>query len=159
LADADCGLEKMNPVGAGFGLWREQGGLVFVERIEQEAGAGFDNALQTQAIEKSRYFGDLMGKLGRGGVEGVVIERDSDTLKTQICQDAQGIFQAVVGKAVGVVPEEHDLAPGSIIDWGEHIQYGTGEPSGRKIQGWASIFWQFCRAESQGLAERAKTLG
>jgi hypothetical protein len=88
LADADCGLEKMNPVGAGFGLWREQGGLVLVERIEQEAGAGFDNALQTQAIEKSRYFGDLMGKLGRGGVEGVVIERDSDTLKTQIGQDA-----------------------------------------------------------------------
>ena len=88
LADADCGLEKMNPVGAGFGLWREQGGLVFVERIEQEAGAGFDNALQTQAIEKSRYFGDLMGKLGRGGFEGVVIERDSDTLEAQIGQDA-----------------------------------------------------------------------
>ena len=51
----------MNPVGTGFGLWREQGGLVFVERIEQEAGAGFDNTLQTQAIKERRYFGDLMG--------------------------------------------------------------------------------------------------
>ena len=51
----------------------------------------------------------------------MVIERDGDTLETQIGQDAQGIFQAMVGKAVGVVPEEHDLAFGWIIDWGEHV--------------------------------------
>src|SRR5581483_11911198 len=82
--------------------------LMFAARVEQEPRARLDHRTQPIALEQGTD-GRELGREARGErVEGVVVERQGDGPVTELRQDRQGVFQAVMREAVGVVAEaEH----------------------------------------------------
>src|SRR5262245_35992117 len=80
---------------------------MFAPRIEKKPRASFDDAAQPQSAKKGTDLIDLVNEVGGVGVQGMVVQGDSDALVTQVGEDMQGIIQAMVSEAVSVVPETH----------------------------------------------------
>ena len=79
-------------------------------RIEQEAGAGFDDAAYVLSMEKLLCFAKLP-RVRFVWVERVMIECQRYALVTKIGENLQRVRQSMVGKAIGVVTEVHDRRP------------------------------------------------
>jgi len=59
------------------------------------------------AAQQPRDALHLRRQVGGERVEGVVVERQGDAAVAELGQDDEGVLQAVVGEAVGVVAKEH----------------------------------------------------
>ena len=97
---------------------------MFGVRIEQESGAGFDDAAKVVLLQRGGDLVELCVDSLVVRIECAVIERDRDALVANFGQQRDCVEQVVVGKAVGVVGEEHCGGPiplGSRIeDWPRH---------------------------------------
>src|SRR5262249_29090577 len=74
----------------------------------QEAGAGLDDRAQAVLRQQRLQDRQLARQVGGVGVEGAVVEGNGHTAVAQFGQDRQGVFQAGMGEAVGVVAREQD---------------------------------------------------
>ena len=95
---------------AAVGRRRDERRLVLVRGIEQVAGAGFDDRAHAVRGEQHRRFRcSSRSKSLVEGIEARVVERDRDAAVAEVGQQLDRRRQAVVGEAVGVVAEVHEV--------------------------------------------------
>src|SRR5262245_33892647 len=76
-------------------------------RIEQKTGARFNYATQVPLLKQTSHFGDLFRQVCSEGIEQLMIERDGNAAITEFAKNRDGVFEAMMGKAVGVVADRH----------------------------------------------------
>ena len=84
--DVDRPAEKIDPPGAAGRVGGHQRRLVLGARVEQEAGAGFDDAAKMPLSQLSGDSFTLSGNVGVVRIERSVIERDRHALVTDLGQ-------------------------------------------------------------------------
>lgn len=77
-------------------------------RVEQVAGAGLHHRLQAQLAQLRRHAVEL-GLAGRHRIEVAGVRRDRHRLVAMLGQQLQGIVEAMVLQAVGLVAEAHPV--------------------------------------------------
>ena len=82
-------------------------------RVKQEAGPGLDHTAQVQTLQERANGIGSSWKVRRQGIERVIVQREGDAAIAELGENREGVFQAVVGEAVGVVADTH--GGGSII--------------------------------------------
>jgi microcystin degradation protein MlrC len=108
LGDHHGSLEVVEPAPPALGIGTHQSRLMLVPGVKQKAGPGFHHAAQLEFVQQPAYHHYFLGQFRAEGIKGVPVQGDCRALIAQVRQDAQGVFQAVVGKAIGVVAKEHE---------------------------------------------------
>src|ERR1700722_14182718 len=80
---------------------------MFATRVEQKAGAGFDDRTQRVFFQQNLHVRKLPAEVKVKRIERMVVERQSNTAISQLRQDDKGVIEAVMGEAVGVVAKQH----------------------------------------------------
>ncbi len=93
------------------GVGVHQGRVVLVAGVEQVASAGLDHTGQAATVERLPDQIDLPRQDRRlfVGVQRSGVQGDGDAGKAFIGQQFDGVEQAMMGQAVGVVAESHDV--------------------------------------------------
>jgi hypothetical protein len=85
----------------------DQGRLVLPPWIEQEPGAGLNDAAQIIFLKELVHPIHLFGQISFVRIERMVIERYGDTAVAKFSEDVYRVFQAMMGETIRVVAEEH----------------------------------------------------
>ena len=80
----------------------DEAGVMFASRVEEVAGAGFDDDAQVEFVEELAQASEV-GRLGGEWVAVVVVEGKRNTAIAAVGHDFERFLQAVVRKTVGVV--------------------------------------------------------
>ena len=83
-------------------------------RIEQKTRPRLDDTAQPMFLQQSTNLGRALGQIGLERIENVMVQCQGDAAIAQIRDDRQGIFEPVMGEAVGVVAEEHLREPWTV---------------------------------------------
>ena len=78
---------------------------MFLPRIEQEPSPGLDDTSQSQFLKECANGGQLQRQVSIVRIERVIIDCDRCAPVTKPSKNLERVFQAVMGKAIGVVAE------------------------------------------------------
>ena len=108
-SDVDGPAQKVGPDGPAAGIRVHQGWVVLEPRVEQVPRPGLDNPCQSPSVQARANGGKLAGE-DPGllvGIERAHVQGDRHALETLGGNQVDGVRQAMVGQAVGVISESH----------------------------------------------------
>src|SRR5271166_1262447 len=135
-SDVDGPAQKVGPDGPAAGIRVHQGRVVLEPRVEQVPPPGLDNPCQSPSVQARANRGNLAGK-GTGlfvGIERAHVQGDRHALETLGGNQVDGVRQAMVGQAVGVISESH-VGIRKTITWSKAIgPAGRLEPRAPRLR-------------------------
>ncbi len=143
--DVDGADQETYAVGPALRVGIEEGGAMFVARVEDVAGAGLDGDGQAEAVERAGHLARAGGEIRGEGVEVHVVEGQADAGIAEVGEEIEGMVETEVGEAVGAVAEAEGGGRGAgwVVGW-EAAGWGlglgaAGWGAGRVLLGWARV--------------------